>query len=479
MRTRRPRAPVPDRRTGEAWSARLRRIPVRARIVAVFALAMTAVSAILAVATWNLTTGYMLQQREDSVVRQASVNARLVDAALVRDSTGLADLLTGLAASPEAAIFVREGDSWISSGTAADGIGAEDLSTDLVAAAGRGETARQRLRVGGIPVIAVAMMLPESRVEFVEVFPLRDLDRTFRFISLMLVGGVLVSGVLGGSLGRWAGRRSLQPLTELTEAAARIAHGDLGTRMPARDDPDLGPIVAAFNETAADLQARVERDARFASDVSHELRSPVTTMAAAMEVLYRRRDEMSPAARRAVDLIDGDLRRFRRLVEDLLEISRIDQGAPRLSAESLDLADLAAAAVARSHPGAVRLEVSGPCPVVGDRRRLEQVVTNLVENADRHGQGVVRVGVLRSGATVRLEVDDAGPGVPPVDRGRIFERFARVPGRDRQVDEGGSGLGLALVAEHVRLHGGRVEAVDRPGGGARFVVELAVAQEDR
>jgi two-component system sensor histidine kinase MtrB len=449
----------------------LGRVPVRHRVIAAFALGSVAVSALVAVATWNLTSGYMLQQREQSVDRQAIVNARLVDGALVRSAPDLGALLTGLASSPEAAIFVRQPDGWISGGTATDNIDPGDMPAALIAAADRGDTARQRVRVRGAPLVAVAMRLPRAQVTYVEVFPLRDLDRIFRFVSLMLIGGVLASGLLGGSIGWWASRRVLRPLTELTAAAARVAHGDLSTRLPERDDKDLGPIAAAFNETAGDLQARVARDARFASDVSHELRSPVTTMAAAMEVLVRRRDEASPAARHAIDLLDTDLRRFRRLVGDLLEISRVDQGEFRLSAERLDLAELARYVVARS-AGPVSVEAAGPVPVVGDRRRLEQVVANLVDNAERHGRGLVRVAVCTVDRMARLEVDDAGPGVPPADRERVFERFARVSDRDRHVDDTGSGLGLALVAQHVRLHSGRVWITDRPGGGARFVVEL-------
>ncbi|HEY7102330.1 MAG TPA: HAMP domain-containing sensor histidine kinase [Mycobacteriales bacterium] len=452
----------------------LARVPVRHRVVAAFALGSVAVSAVVAVATWNLTTGYMLQQREQSVSRQALVNARLVDTRLTSGSSDLGALLTGLASSPEAAIFVRQPDGWIAGGTATDNIDVADMPPALIAAADRGDIARQRLRVGGAPLVAVAMKLPDSQASYVEVFPLRDLDRIFRFISLMLLGGVLVSGLLGGSIGWWASRRVLRPLTELTAAAARIAHGDLSTRLPERDDKDLGPIAAAFNETAGDLQERVARDARFASDVSHELRSPVTTMAAAMEVLVRRRGEVSPAARHAIDLLDADLRRFRRLVGDLLEISRVDQGAFRLSAERLDLAELARYVVARSSTGdrVVPVEAAGPVPVLGDRRRLEQVVSNLVDNAEGHGRGLVRVAVCQADRVARLEVDDAGPGVPVADRDRIFERFARVSDRDRRIEDTGSGLGLALVAQHVRLHSGRVWVTDRPGGGARFVVEL-------
>jgi|RhiMethySRZTD1v2_1073278.scaffolds.fasta_scaffold146931_2 signal transduction histidine kinase len=456
----------------------LARVPVRHRVVAAFALGSVAVSAVVAVATWNLTTGYMLQQREQSVSRQTLVNARLLDTRLTSGSSDLGALLTGLASSPGAAIFVRQPDGWIAGGTATDNIDVADMPPALIAAADRGDIARQRLRVGGAPLVAVAMQLPDSRATYVEVFPLRDLDRIFRFVSLMLLGGVLASGLLGGSIGWWASRRVLRPLTELTAAAARIAHGDLSTRLPERDDKDLGPIAAAFNETAGDLQERVARDARFASDVSHELRSPVTTMAAAMEVLVRRRDEASPAARHAIDLLDADLRRFRRLVGDLLEISRVDQGAFRLSAERLDLAELARYVVARSSAGdrAVPVEAPRPVPVLGDRRRLEQVVSNLVDNAEGHGRGLVRVAVCQADRVARLEVDDAGPGVPVEERERIFERFARVSDRDRRIEDTGSGLGLALVAQHVRLHSGRVWVTDRPGGGARFVVELGASR---
>jgi len=456
----------------------LARVPVRHRVVAAFALGSVAVSAVVAVATWNLTTGYMLQQREQSVSRQTLVNARLLDTRLTSGSSDLGALLTGLASSPGAAIFVRQPDGWIAGGTATDNIDVADMPPALIAAADRGDIARQRLRVGGAPLVAVAMQLPDSRATYVEVFPLRDLDRIFRFVSLMLLGGVLASGLLGGSIGWWASRRVLRPLTELTAAAARIAHGDLSTRLPERDDKDLGPIAAAFNETAGDLQERVARDARFASDVSHELRSPVTTMAAAMEVLVRRRDEVSPAARHAIDLLDADLRRFRRLVGDLLEISRVDQGAFRLSAERLDLAELARYVVARSSAGdrAVPVEAPRPVPVLGDRRRLEQVVSNLVDNAEGHGRGLVRVAVCQADRVARLEVDDAGPGVPVEERERIFERFARVSDRDRRIEDTGSGLGLALVAQHVRLHSGRVWVTDRPGGGARFVVELGASR---
>ena len=159
---------------------------------------------------------------------------------------------------------------------------------------------------------------------------------------------------------------------------------------------------------------------------------------------------------------------------DLLEISRDeDEGDPQLF-EPVVIADLVRSAV-RDTTGSdlttVAAEAEG-VRVLADKRRLERVVVDLVENADVHGGGCVAVTVGCEGPLVRIVVDDAGPGVPPERRERIFERFAR-GGSDRgEHSSGGVGLGLAIVARHVRWHGGSVEVQARPGGGARFVVDL-------
>ena len=223
----------------------------------------------------------------------------------------------------------------------------------------------------------------------------------------------------------------------------------------------------------------MRRDTRFAGDVSHELRSPLTTMANAAAVLENRRDELSGTARRALDLLTGEVERFQRMVVDLLEISRDDPGraAPDGDdAEVLDLAELVAAVTALRAGPAPAVEAAGPVPVRGDRRRLDRVVVNLLENADRYGGGPVRVAVTRSGGRARIEVDDAGPGVPEELREQVFERFTRGSRAGRRGDDTGSGLGLALVALHVDRHGGSVHVEDRPGGGARFVVDLPEAR---
>ncbi|HET9116550.1 MAG TPA: HAMP domain-containing sensor histidine kinase [Pseudonocardiaceae bacterium] len=272
-------------------------------------------------------------------------------------------------------------------------------------------------------------------------------------------------------MGWWASRRALRPLTELTAAASRVAQGDLQARLPEQSDPDLAPLAATFNATASALEQGVRRDARFAGDVSHELRSPLTTMVNASEVLQRRRAELPATARQAADLLADEVQRFRQMVVDLLEIARLDQDVDKQALETVDLGTLVRS-VAASRPGEVPIEAEQPPPLVlADRRRLDRVVANLLDNAERHGDGPVRVAVLRRQGCVRLEVDDAGPGVPAHLRARVFERFARAAASHRRNDDG-TGLGLAVVAQHVRAHGGTAWVEDRPGGGARFVVEL-------
>jgi signal transduction histidine kinase len=449
------------------------RLPLRTRVMAWFSLVSLAVAGVFALATWHLSTGYMIDQRERSAIAQASGNARLVEAQLRRSSGGLPELMTGLGAEVESAVLLVDDGDWISGGNRVD---PRRLPTAFLDTVRGGSAAHQRTMLDGVPVLAVGLPLPELSASYVEVSPLRELDRTFRFLSLILLTGALASGLAGALLGRWAATHALRPLRKVTAAAAVAARGDLAVRLPVTGDPDLVPLAEAFNDTAERLQQRVARDTRFAGDVSHELRSPLTTMLNAMAVLHRRRDELPLGPRQAVELLGTDLRRFRRMVDDLLEISRYDQD--RSTYEQVDLAELVMAVTAYRGPLAPGvLDVAAHPWIVGDRRRLERVVVNLLDNATHHGKGLVRLGILRGGGRARIEVDDAGPGVPAADREHVFERFSRGSPADRDATDSGVGLGLALVAQHIRGHDGRAWVEERPGGGARFVVELPEVAE--
>lgn len=442
---------------------------VRARLVFSFTLGAVLITALLAMVTWKLATGYMIHQRQAGAVGQARANARLVQDGLRRGGASLSNLLTGLARGPGSAVFVLRATGPI---TSQNSIEPHRLPARLLSLVRAGTAARQRLVFDGTPVLAVGLPMPQVPASYIELFPLREIDQTFRFLSTTLLTATLVSSIFGGALGAWASRRALRPLVQLTAAAGAVAHGDLRVRLHGTRDTDLAPLAAAFNATVDRLQRRVEQDGRFASDVSHELRSPLTTMVNAVAVLHNRRSQMSAGAQQAVDLLAEEVTRFRCLVEDLLEISRADQGDSHLVLEQVDLVELVRQALASTASTVAPLIEAAPGElwVRGDRRRLVRVVGNLIENAERYG-GVTRLAICRSDRCVRIEVDDAGPGVPAADRERIFERFAKTASGTPSTG-GGTGLGLALVAQHVRLHQGRVWVQDRPGGGARFVVEL-------
>ena len=275
----------------------------------------------------------------------------------------------------------------------------------------------------------------------------------------------------------------MRPLGVAATAAKAIAGGRLDTRLEPTDDPDLSVLANSFNEMADSLQTRIERDTRFASDVSHELRSPLMTLSASVEVMDARRDEMPERAQAALDLLKSDVTRFKGLVEDLLEISRFDAGAVRLHKEELLAAEFVRNAVAVSSLPATTVAVSPRAEMAlinGDRRRLARVIANLIDNARVHGGGEPAVSIAElDGAshpvtTIRIAVEDHGTGVPDDERELIFERFARGGSAGRRAGSDGAGLGLALVAEHVKMHDGRVWVTDRLDGepGARFVIEL-------
>jgi signal transduction histidine kinase len=207
------------------------------------------------------------------------------------------------------------------------------------------------------------------------------------------------------------------------------------------------------------------------------------TLAASVEVLQARRDDMPERAQAALDLLVADVARFQGLVADLLEISRFDAGAIRLHLEDLLVAEFVRQAVAVSSMPQSKLTVSQRAENLvmrGDRRRLARVVANLIDNARLHGGGAPEIIVSEAEgedeplAHVWIAVQDHGPGVPLEERTLVFERFARGGVAGRRSASDGAGLGLALVEEHVRMHGGRVWVEDRPDGeqGARFVLEL-------
>jgi len=461
-----------------ASAAVRRRVGLRMRMTLAFALGALALSVILASLSYELSRTYLLRQREQSILRQAYVNADLVRGSLGNLDVirvGIPDLLNRLELPSGSHPVLSHQGKWFASALA---FGRDSVPIELRERVLDGQGARQRFILRGHSQLAVGIPLPSVDAAYFEVVSLDELRRTLGVLRTSLFAASFITFVGGAALGAWGSRRVLQPVRAVADAATAVASGDLEARVEVGRDPDLATVATAFNRMTDALAERVERDARFASSVSHELRSPLTTLAAAIEVLVARRDELSPRAQVALDLVASEVQRFQRLVQDLLEISRMDAGVSSLAWEDVRLSEFLLHAARNSSGRGFPIEVAPELATVvvrADKRRLERVVANLVENAETYGGGVVRMDLRRVNSALRLGVEDAGPGVPIDERERIFERFARGKDARRRGDTNGTGLGLSIVAEHVRLHGGKVWVEDRRGGGARFVIELPAA----
>lgn len=501
-----PGADRPARRRGRAasdpegrrfhWTHLSQGLGVRARVTATFAIGAFALSAVMAGITYFSVRQSFLNERQGADQRQAFANASLVQSSLRSPNAQIRQLLEEADTTvPGSLSVLHTGGQWYANSIS---VGQGAIPGELRSLVLAGTPASQLFSIGGTPELVIGVPLPAVHATYFEVFSLEELAGTLRTLAFALGAAALVTTVAGAVLGRWASGRALRPLAGITDAAVAVAGGQLDTRVDAGDDVDLQELAEAFNRMTANVQERIEREARFTSDVSHELRSPLTTLTATVGVLEAHRDELDPRARSALDLLDGDLRRFTRMVDDLLEISRFDAGSAELSLAEVDPGELVRRAVAAAAPpagegtrGGRRIPVEVGPGVDGlrlrvDKRRFERVMANLFENASLYAGGVTRVVVERAPGTdrngtahsIRVVVEDEGPGVPLHERPHLFERFYRGGRAGQRSTSEGTGLGLSLVAEHVRLHGGAVWVEDAPEHGARFIIELPLARSD-
>jgi two-component system, OmpR family, sensor histidine kinase MtrB len=416
--------------------------------------------------TYLIARTSLIDQRESSARVQAFTNAR--DLQLAADDGGTINQAF-FALPLDAGGFAVLTEPRLNSRV---GFSEEAFPAQLRTAVAAGFSATERFTLDGDPYLGVGVHIAAYDTGYLEAFPLDDTERTLGIVLTALLVGVVVTTAVA-TFGGWStSRRLLRPLSDVADAAGDIAEGALGARLPAAADPDLDRLAGSFNDMADAVQTRIEREERFASDVSHELRSPITALTAAIEVLDARRADLPDRTQQALDVVVDQVRRFDSMVLDLLELSRIDAGATDLHTESVDVADLCVRIAHRSGHRDVPVEVSLDAPDAArlDKVRFERILTNLLDNAKHHGGGPTRISIERGPlATVAIAVEDAGPGVAASEKSRIFERFARGSAARHRT---GSGLGLALVAEHAFALGGETWVEDRPGGGARFVVTV-------
>jgi two-component system, OmpR family, sensor kinase len=290
--------------------------------------------------------------------------------------------------------------------------------------------------------------------------------------ALLLVGGAaLIAALLAGYL---LATRTASPLRRFAATAAEVDAGDLTPRLDssATSAAELRTLAEAFNHMLDRLDRAFARQRQFVSDASHELRSPLTAIRGQLEVLARNDHPSATEVRRVETMTMAEMRRVERLVDDLLALARLDEGvglALREVQAAAFLGDLAAGApeegteVGALAEGSIRI----------DPDLLAQVVRNLLGNAHRHAGpgGRVTLAATEEGKSLLVTVDDDGPGIPPEQRERVFDRFHRSePSRERA--SGGSGLGLGIARSIVERHGGRIWVDDSPLGGARVSFEL-------
>ena len=433
-----------------------------------FAVGALLLSASMAFASYQATRRYLVEGRERASVRAVSFDARILREGVLTDQVDAAELLRSLdTGGNRRAMLYRDG-GWF--GRAADDGSTEAVPESLQRLVQQGQAGKQLVRVNGVPALVVGVPLTDTAALY-EVDLFRELDQTLRTLSWVLTVVAALTAGAGAGLGWYAARYVARPLRQVAGAAQEIADGDLSTRLDPAVEPDLVQLTTSFNDMVDRLAKRLEQDRRFAADVSHELRSPLQTLAASASVLARRREHLDQRSGLAVGLIVEEVDRFVSLVDDLLELAKSDQPAQRAEVDVVAVARRACQ-VRKLAPDLVSAVGDTPHVWLVDGRRIEQIIGNLLDNAARYGGGATAVRVGASGDRWFIEVDDEGPGVSPEDKVMIFDRFVRGRAAGARTDDDGAGLGLALVAQHAAAHGGRAVALDRPGGGARFRVEL-------
>ncbi|HET7683758.1 MAG TPA: HAMP domain-containing sensor histidine kinase [Marmoricola sp.] len=447
-------------------SGRTVRLGLRARLALLQGLLALLICGAITAVVWAVSAHVLVDRHRAVVTARALSGAQALATGLEQPGAAAPRELLERVNRPDSVLLVLWHEGRWSTTSERD---LHALQPTLASLVRSGSPRSARIDVLGEDMRVVGVALPHAAGYYFELAPTTDVDGTVRLLGLTFTAGTIAVALVAAALGWLAGNRALRPLAVFSRAAAAAAAGEPHARLDAEDDPDLGQLARSFNSTTEALRQRVQADARFAADVSHELRTPLTTMLNSMDVIEAQRDRLPERAREAAELLDAELQRFQQLVLDLLEISRAEGDQhPRLEPTAVAEAVRVAADAAAGRP-VTRVEPDAEGVVLAlDRRRIERIVGNLVRNADQHGGGCTAVHVVAEPESVKIVVDDAGPGIPPDRRERVLERFVSTA----TGPTGGSGLGLSIVQVHVRAHQGRLRLTERPGGGTRAVVTL-------
>ncbi|TDB78449.1 HAMP domain-containing sensor histidine kinase [Micromonospora sp. KC723] len=447
---------------------------LRRRLTVAFVLVAGVSAGLLAGGSYTL----LRQARFDASVQQAAADARyrLVLAAQFVPLTAerRSELLNSFEGSGRHVVLV-DGGTYPSNPGYAPSLGGR-----LRATVAAGQLGYERAAPQARPrLLVVGGRVPGSTAELYVVTVEDEIAVELDQLRTALLAGWVLVVLLAAAVGHTLARRTLDPVGRASRAARALTEGLLATRLPVRGRDEFSVWAASFNEMAEALQTKIEalsraqaRERRFTADVAHELRTPVTALVAAASLLREHLDQLPADTRRAGELLVTDVVRLRRLVEDLMEISRLDAGREPLAVTTVDASALLRS-ILRARGWTERVAVDAArVDLRTDPRRLERVLGNLLANAVEHGGGEVRVGARRAGADVVFDITDEGPGIPAEHLPWLFDRFYKVdPARCGP----GSGLGLAIARENARLLGGRLSVDSEPGGGTLFRLALPTA----
>ncbi len=439
---------------------------LRTRVAVSFAILALGISTVLCVAAYQFARNYLMLARESVAQTRALLDAQAVSYAINAKgdtaSKAISDLpLVGNRVSQH--LYSTDGTSWIGAQTP---VPASAVPPSLLSAISGGRGAKQRFSYQGQPYLAVAADV-SGGATYLEIFSFYELDSSLKRASWLILAIIIASTVLGGLLGLYFVNYLLRPVRQLAESAQKLASGELGARVNLTGDPDLDPLAVTFNSVADALEGRLAREQRFSANVSHELRSPVTSVLGTAELLETRSAELPARESGLVTVLAQQVRRLSQVLLDLLEISRINPETPP-QWESVNIRQLCVdSAIQRGFDD--DLVQGDDVTIRTDARRVERVVGNLMENARTHAGGVVRVQILAQFDSVQVLVDDAGPGVPEELRERVFEPFHRGAGH---AGKEGAGLGLAIARDQAINIGGDITIATSPEGGARFIAHF-------
>jgi two-component system sensor histidine kinase MtrB len=415
---------------------------LRRRLTIAFLLVAGLSAAALTVASYAIVREARLSDSVDRSVEQSRFNLVLANETLTPNpSTQEIDQL--LAAYQRRGGFETVGTAGPRRFSSTVSLSIQEVPPALRELVASGKLGYERVEVGGTPYLVVGGQVKKADTALYYFYSEERLWDELAQLRNVLLAALGVVALLGALVGALLARRILAPVGRASQAAHSLAEGLLETRLP------------------------VER--RFTSDVSHELRTPLTALVAEASLLGEQLDRMPPEARRPAELLVNDVARLRDLVEDLMEISRLDAGEAKVRDERVDLASLVRSAV-RSRAWEDRVRVEGDEVVLqSDHRRLERIASNLIGNALEHGGREVTASVGRDGVGAFLEVSDRGAGIPPDRLPHVFDRFYKA---DTARAGPGSGLGLAIAIENARLLGGDIEVWSEVGRGTRFTLRL-------